>query len=153
MLSRSAAAPPASPARSVPSAIPAAAYLLLALAWAWPLPLHVATRFAHDPGDPLLNTFILWWNARAVPLSGAMWNAPFYWPMHDALALTEHLAGIGLVSSPVQWLGGSALLAYNLVLIASTWWAGLSMHALVRHLHVPAERVGHVVREVGVRML
>ena len=69
-----------------------------------------------------------------VPLSPAMWNAPFYWPMHDALALTEHEAGIGLIGAPIQWLGGSPLLAYNLILIGSTWWSALAVHALVQRL-------------------
>jgi hypothetical protein len=127
------APPPPLPARSARVA-PAAAYLILAAAWCWPLPLHLSTRFAHDPGDPLLNTFLLWWNARVIPLSPAMWNAPFYWPMHDALALTEHEAGIGLLGTPIQWLGGSPLLAYNLILIATVWWSALAMHALVRRL-------------------
>lgn len=113
---------------------PSAAYFLLAVAWSWPLPLYVATRFAHDPGDPLLNTFILWWNAHVVPLSKAMWNAPYYWPMRDALALTEHEAGLGVVASPIQWLGGSPLLAYNVLLMASAWWSGLAVHMLVRRL-------------------
>jgi hypothetical protein len=63
-----------------------------------------------------------------------MWNAPFYWPMPDALALTEHEAGIGVLGSPIQWLGGSPLLAYNLLLIASVWWSGLAVHALVQRL-------------------
>ena len=63
-----------------------------------------------------------------------MWNAPFYWPMHDALALTEHGAGMGLVTSPIQWLGGSPLLAYNLLLIAATAGSGLATFALVRRL-------------------
>jgi hypothetical protein len=125
---------PLAPFASLAPFAPSAAYLILAAAWLWPLPIHVASRFAHDPGDPLLNTFILWWNAHALPLSRTMWNAPFYWPMHDALALTEHLAGIAAVASPVQWLGGSALLAYNLTLIASFWWSGLAVHALVRRL-------------------
>jgi hypothetical protein len=113
---------------------PATAYLLLAVAWTWPLPLHAASRFAHDPGDPLLVTFLLWWNAHVAPLSSAMWSAPFYWPMRDALALTEHGAGMGVVASPIQWLGGSPLLAYNLLLIASVWWGALAMYALVRRL-------------------
>jgi hypothetical protein len=120
-------------ARLAPLA-PPAAYLLLATAWSWPLPLHLTTRFAHDPGDPLLNTFILWWNAHAVPLSRAMWNAPYYWPMRGALALTEHEAGIGLIASPIQWLGGSPLFAYNVLLIASAWWSGLAVHTLVQRL-------------------
>ena len=38
-----------------------------------------------------------------------MWSAPFYWPMRDALALTEHGAGMWLVTTPLQWLGGSPL--------------------------------------------
>jgi len=109
-------------------------YLFLAVAWAWPLPLHLSNRFAHDPGDPLLVTYLLWWNAHVVPLSAAMWNAPFYWPLHNALALTEHGLGMSLVGSPVQWLGGSPLLAYNLLLIASVWLAGLAAHRLVLRL-------------------
>jgi hypothetical protein len=109
-------------------------YLVLALAWSWPLPVHLANRFTHDPGDPLLVTYLIWWNAQTVPLTAAWWNAPFYWPMPGALALTEHVAGLAVLTTPLQWLGASALLAYNLILIASTWWAGLATHALVRRL-------------------
>ena len=112
---------PASKTARLPKWAPAAVYLALALAWTWPLPLHAGTRFAHDPGDPLLVTYLLWWNAHVVPLSHAMWNAPFYWPMQDALALTEHGAGMGVVTSPIIWLGGSPLLAYKLLLVASAW--------------------------------
>jgi hypothetical protein len=112
----------------------AAVYLLLTLAWSWPLPLHLANRFAHDPGDPLLVTYLIWWNAHAVPFTQAWWNAPMFWPMPDALALTEHLAGVSPFTTPVQWLGGSPLLAYNLLLIASTWWTLLATDALVRRL-------------------
>jgi hypothetical protein len=114
--------------------LPAAAYLALVLAWSWPLPLHLADRFTHDPGDPLLVTYLLWWNAQAVPLTAAWWNAPFFWPLPDALALTEHLAGLSPFATPIQWLGGSPLLAYNLLLIASSWWTLLATHALVRRL-------------------
>ena len=113
---------------------PAVAYLALAVAWAWPLPLYLTNRFAHDPGDPLLVTYLLWWNARVVPLTDAMWSAPFYWPMRDALALTEHGAGMGVVGSPIQWLGGSPLLAYNVLLICAAWWSAWAAHGLVRRL-------------------
>jgi len=69
-----------------------------------------------------------------VPLSPSMWNAPFYWPMQDALALTEHGAGMGMLTAPIIWLGGPPLLAYNLLLIASAWLSALAVHALVRRL-------------------
>ena len=119
---------------------PTVLYLLLALAWCWPLPLHLANRFTHDPGDPLLVTYLMWWNAHAVPLTEAWWNAPFFFPLRDALAVTEHLAGLAPLTTPIQWLGGSPLLAYNLVLIASNWWCALATHALVKRLtgSVPA---------------
>jgi len=111
-----------------------AGYLVLALAWTWPLPLYLSTRFTADPGDPLLVTYLLWWNAHAVPFTDAWWNAPFFWPLPGALALTEHVAGLAVIATPMQLLGGSPLLAYNLLLIGSIWWCGLAMHALVRRL-------------------
>jgi hypothetical protein len=114
--------------------VPATVYLVLAVAWSWPLPLHLGSRFTHDPGDPLLVTYLIWWNAHAVPLTTAWWNAPFYWPIPTALALTEHLAGLSPVTTPMQMLGASPLLAYNLTLIASTWWTGLATHAILRRL-------------------
>lgn len=112
----------------------AALYLLLTLAWSWPLPIHLGDRFTSDPGDPLLITYLLWWGAAAHPFTSAWWNAPFFWPMHDALALTEHLAGLWPVAKPIQALGGSPLLATNLILICATWWTLLATHALVKRL-------------------
>ena len=109
-------------------------YLALALAWSWPLPLHVTNRFTHDPGDPLLSVYLIWWNAHAFPLTAAYWNAPYYAPMRDALALTEHFAGLSPITTPLQWAGLSALATANLVLIASTWWTALATHALIRRL-------------------
>jgi hypothetical protein len=115
-------------------AIPAAVFLVLALAWSWPLPLHLTNRIAHDPGDPLLLTYLIWWNAHAVPLTSAYWNAPYFWPMRGSLLLTDHLAGLSPVTTPMQWLGAAPLTAYNLTLIASAWWCGLVTYALMRRL-------------------
>jgi hypothetical protein len=118
----------------VSAALTTCVYLTLALAWSWPLPIHLTNRFAHDPGDPLLNTYLIWWNAHAVPLTAAYWNAPYYWPMRDALALTEHLAGLSPITTPLQWLGASPLTAENLLIVLATWWSGLAAHALLRRL-------------------
>jgi hypothetical protein len=111
-----------------------AGYLLLALTWAWPLPLHMGSRLSPDPGDPLLITYLFWWNAHSVPFTASWWNAPFFWPMTDALALTEHFAGLSPITTPIQLLGGSPIVAYNVILIGSTWWSGLATDALVRRL-------------------
>jgi hypothetical protein len=109
-------------------------YLALTLAWSWPLPIHLADRYTSDPGDPLLITYLLWWGAHARPFTSAWWNAPYYWPMRDALALTEHLAGLWPVAKPIQALGGSPLLATNIIVICATWWTLLATHALVKRL-------------------
>jgi hypothetical protein len=117
-----------------PALLVSCVYLALALAWSWPLPIHITNRFTHDPSDPLLSAYLIWWNAHAFPLTAAYWNAPYYTPMRDALALTEHFAGLSPITTPLQWVGLSPLAAANIVLIASTWWAALATHALVRRL-------------------
>ena len=86
-----------------------AAFLALAVVWTWPLGLHLSSRIPHDPGDPILNTWLLWWNAHAIPFTERWWNPPIFYPMPGALALSEHLAGIGLISTPVQLLHANAL--------------------------------------------
>src|SRR5262245_30899556 len=87
-------------------------YLALALTLTWPLALHLASVLPHDLGDPVLNTWILWWNAHVVPLSARWWNAPAFWPARGMLALSEHLLGVSLFTTPLQWIGASPTAAY-----------------------------------------
>ena len=109
-------------------------FAALSVVWTWPLGGYLGSRIPHDPGDPILNTYLLWWNARTLPFSAGWWDPPFFFPLRGALALSEHLAGIAVVSTPVQRLGGGPLLAYNLSLLASytlsAWFAYLLVHRL-----------------------
>jgi hypothetical protein len=110
------------------------AFLALAVFWTWPLASHLSSRIPHDPGDPVLNTWLLWWNAHAVPFTSRWWNPPIFFPMRGALALSEHLAGIGVIVTPLQLLHASALAAYNIALILSFTLSGFFTFLLVRHL-------------------
>jgi hypothetical protein len=110
------------------------AFLVLAVAWTWPLGSHLASRLPSDPGDPVLNTWILWWNAHVMPFTDRWWNPPVFYPMRGALALSEHLAGLGLITTPVQLAGGSPLLAYNIAMLLSYALSGFFAFALVRYL-------------------
>jgi len=110
------------------------AFGALAVAWTWPLTTHLSGRVPHDLGDPLLNTWILWWNAHAVPFTARWWSPPILIPVRGALALSEHLAGIGLFSTPIQLLGGSPLLAYNVCLLLSCALSGWFAYLLVMRL-------------------
>lgn len=116
------------------SALVFAFFGALSLTWAWPLPTRLASRIAFDPGDPFLNTWILWWNAQALPFSTGWWSPPIFYPMPGALALSEHLAGIALLTTPLLLVGGSPALAYNLALLASTTLSGFLTYLLVRRL-------------------
>jgi hypothetical protein len=109
-------------------------FAALALAWTWPLGPYLSTRIPHDPGDPVLNTYLLAWNAITVPFGDRWWNPPFFFPMRGALALSEHLAGLAPLSSPIQWLGGSPVLAYNISLLASYTLSGWFAFLLVTRL-------------------
>ena len=96
--------------------------------------MNVATRIPHDPGDPVLNTWIIWWNAQAVPFTEKWWSAPVFFPMRNALALSEHLAGVSPLTTPLVLAGVSPLAAYNVALIASFALSGFFSYLLVVRL-------------------
>ena len=111
-----------------------ALFAAAAVAWTWPLPTRLGSRVAFDPGDPLLNAWILWWNAQAVPFTDAWWNPPMFYPMRGALTLSEHLAGVGLFTTPLFLAGATPALAYNLALLASCALSGFFTYLLVLRL-------------------
>jgi hypothetical protein len=94
----------------------------------------LTTVVASDPGDPLLNAAILAWNATRMPWTDAWFQFPIFYPTRDALTLSEHLLGLGILATPLYWVSGSAAAAYNLTLLLTYPLAGLAMYALVRAL-------------------
>lgn len=46
------------------------------------------------------------------------------------LAFSDHRLGLSLIASPIQWLGGSAITAYNLTLLATFGLSALAAQAL-----------------------
>lgn len=85
----------------------------------WPTISSGFTLLQTDPGDTLLNHYILehsWlWLTRS-DYVGTLWSPPFYFPAPGALAYSENLLGV----APLYWLlrlGGDAVLAYQLWMI------------------------------------
>ena len=99
-------------------------FVALALAWLWPVPARLTSRVPHDLGDPLLNTWILWWNTQAIPFTERWWNAPFFYPAPASLALSEHLFGIAVFTAPLHFLGLNPVGAYNVALILASALSG-----------------------------
>jgi hypothetical protein len=118
-------------ARLRPWLAAALTYLALVVILTWPLASHLSSVVPHDLGDPLENTWILWWNAHAIPLSARWWNGPIFWPAPGALALSEHLLGISVFATPMQWLGASPTTTYNVVFLLSFPLCAIAAHALV----------------------
>ncbi len=111
-----------------------ALFAALSIAWTWPLVMRLGSRVAFDPGDPFLNTWILWWNSRAIPFTDEWWSPPIFYPMRDALALSEHLAGTALFTTPLIHLGATPAFAYNVALLLSYTLSGFFTYALTRRL-------------------
>jgi hypothetical protein len=122
-------------------------FLALAIAWTWPLAAHFGSRIPHDPGDSVLNIWLLWWNAHSVPFTDAWWSPPIFFPMRGALALSEHLAGLAVLTTPLQWLGASALAAYNAAFILSFALSGFFLFLLLRRLLAAPEH--DAVRDIA----
>jgi hypothetical protein len=110
-------------------------FVLLSVWVTWPLVLHIDEALPGDLGDPLLNTWILGWDADRLRhgLIG-LWDAPIFFPYRRTLAFSEHLLGIGLPVAPIVWLTGRPFVAYNVAFIASFALAGIGMWRLARML-------------------
>ena len=106
----------------------------LAIFWTWPVAANLNSRIAHDAGDPVLNIWILWWNAQATPLTDGWWNAPMMWPVPGSMALSEHLLGLSIVATPLQLLGAGPITAYNVCLLLTYALSGFFAYLLGKRL-------------------
>ena len=109
-------------------------YLVVTVVLAFPLVRRFATLLPSDLGDPVLNTWILWWNTQAVPFTDTWWNAPAFYPAPDVFTYSEHLLGLSPLSAPVQWLTGNPVIAYNLTFLLTFPLCGLAAFLLVREI-------------------
>lgn len=116
--------------RSTPVLAALAAFIALTIAYTWPLPRHVLHGIAHDPYDPVLNTWILWWTTQAVPLTAHWWNAPIFFPAPGTFAFSEHLLGLAPIAAPIIFVTHNATLGYNVMLLSTYVLSGLGMYFL-----------------------
>jgi hypothetical protein len=118
------------------------AYAALTIAFTWPLVRGLARDVPGDFGDPLLNCWILAWDAdhllRAVrgdlAALGGYWNANIYYPQPLALAYSDHLTAQALQILPVFAVTKNAVLCYNLLLLSTFVLSGLGMFLFAREL-------------------
>jgi hypothetical protein len=100
-------------------ALAACVYLLIGVIYTHPVLQRSFVGIANDPYDPILNASILWWNATTVPFTAEWWSPPHFHPTRDVAAFTENLVGVSVLATPIYWLTGSALAAYNVSFVLS----------------------------------
>lgn len=112
----------------------AAIFVLLTIAFTWPLAPNL-DRAVADPGDPLINIWILdwdWWATLHQPLS--LFHANAFHPAKYSLAYSENLYGIAVLLFPLRALGVGPVAAYNVALIAGIAFCGFGAYLLGLHL-------------------
>jgi hypothetical protein len=110
-----------------------ALFVLLAVVHTWPIASAPARLGRNSSGDTQLNAWTMAWVAHQVvrdPMH--LFDANIFYPEKRTLAFSEHLFVQSMMVAPVQWAGGSPILAFNLALIAGFTLTGWTM-ALVIH--------------------
>jgi hypothetical protein len=105
-------------------------FAALAVVHTWPLAARPDYYSRLDTADCELNTWAMAWVARTLPTDPRhLFDANIFYPEKRTLAYSEPLLVQGALAIPIVWLGGSPVLAYNLVLLAgfalTGWAAGL----------------------------
>ena len=109
-------------------------FVALTAVMTYPQVLHMADG-VHDPGDPLMVTWVLSWVAHQMPIAPAhIFDANIFYPERNTLAYSEMLLVPGLMSAPLSWLGVAPILIYNLVFLSGFALSGVGVALLVRRL-------------------
>jgi hypothetical protein len=108
----------------------ALAYGLLTLVQLWPLVVGLGEVVPSDLGDPLLSMWTLWWNATVLPFTSSWWDGLAFFPGTATLAFSDHRVGLGLIATPIIWLGGSPIVAHNVTFALTFLLSALSAYAL-----------------------
>jgi hypothetical protein len=116
---------------SVPPVLAFLFYTALTVALTWPLPLQPGSLVPSDLGDPLLNVYLLNWNASEWPLTERWWDLPQFYPARGVMAYSEHLLGLSLIATPVIAITGNPLLAHNIVFLLTWPLSGMAAYFLV----------------------
>jgi PA14 domain-containing protein len=114
-------------ARQHPRFASFALFVTLALVETWPLATNPAHLSRNDNADTVLNEWTLAWVVHQAPRAPLrLYEANIFYPEHDTLAYSEAMIVQSAMAAPLFQLGASAVLAYNLVLLAGfvlTGWA------------------------------
>jgi hypothetical protein len=105
-------------------------FLACTLVLTYPVAVELTSSLPHDPGDPVLETWFLWWSTHVLPLTRAWWNSGFFYPTPDVMTFSENLLGLLPITAPIQFLTGNPVLAYNVAFLVSFPLSALGAYLL-----------------------
>jgi hypothetical protein len=105
-------------------------FLFLTVAHTWPLASAPHRLSLNHNADAQLNAWIVTWIAHVLPTQPSQfWQGNIFQPGEPALTFSEPLIVPALAGAPIFWISGSAVLTFNLLLLAgltmtgwTTWW-------------------------------
>jgi hypothetical protein len=119
-------------------------FFLAAVLFTWPLLLHLRDGIIGGHGDPLLNSWIVSWDARTIfTHPSQLFQGNILYPARDVLAYSEHLLTLGIISAPVYFLTKDPILSYNFLAFFAIVFSGFGVYLLVKELN--GSRLGGVV--------
>ena len=116
------------------------AYAVLTIALTWPLLRGLTRDIPADFGDPLLNAWVMAWDADHVARAitgevgalGNYWHANIYYPHPLSLAYSEHLTAQALLILPLYAITHNPILCYNVVFLLTFVLSAVGMFLFVR---------------------
>jgi hypothetical protein len=109
------------------------AFAALAVAHTWPLASAPAHWSRIDNGDAALNIWAVnWVGSHLLHDPAHLFEANIFYPERHTLAYSEMMLVQGLLAVPIVELGGSPVLAFNLVLLAGLTFTGWAFCLLLQ---------------------
>lgn len=110
-------------------------FLVVVFLFTLPFSIHFADHVLAIPVDNLLNAYFMAWDAHALATNPtALFQANFNYPSRDALAFSEHLFTLGVLSVPLRLVTRNPILAHNLILLICFALCGYTMYLLAKYL-------------------
>ncbi|MGH2388877.1 MAG: hypothetical protein ACRDIE_11805 [Chloroflexota bacterium] len=113
------------------------AYLVLAIAYTWPLAVHMSTGMLNeiDAQDGYEQIWVIAWVQHALATAPThLVDAPIFYPTRGVLAYQDHMTPLAVLLYPVQWLSHNPLVVYNVGIILAFPFTALAMYPLAWHL-------------------
>ncbi|MFI5167101.1 MAG: discoidin domain-containing protein [Thermoanaerobaculales bacterium] len=116
-------------------ALVGALFVVVAIVMTWPLAQHLGS-LATDQGDPLLNSWIMSWDAHRITTFSfrGFFDANIFFPYHRTLNYSEHLIPEALVGLAPLLLTGNPLFACNIVWLLAMASSAFATYLLARRL-------------------